>query len=109
MEKANSARDAAAKAVRMAWSQVRPPIKTEATVAGTPFDLDHLSISSRDRAAIPAVVYEKFGPRGDNIAKEGIGPDRLWLHIGPLWPADRPRLGALRKAMSAWSVTTPDS
>lgn len=92
-EKAKTSRDGAAKAVRFAWSHILFPIKTETTTAGAAFDQDHLSIASKDRAAIPAAVYEKAGPRGDGIAKERLGPDALALHLKPLWPQDRPHLG----------------
>ena len=90
-EKAKTSRDGAAKAVRLAWSHILFSVK--AASAGTAFDLEHLSISSKDRAAIPAAVYEKAGPRGDGIAKERLGPDALALHLNPLWPEDRPHLG----------------
>jgi hypothetical protein len=76
--------------VRLAWSHSLFPVKTEATTAGSAFDLDHLSIASKDRAAIPAGVYEKA--KNDGIAKERLGPDALWLHLKPLWPEDRPHL-----------------
>ena len=89
-EKAKTSRDGAAKAVRLAWSHILFPVK--AAAAGTAFDLEHLSITSKDRAAIPVAVYEKAGPRGDGIAKERLGPDALALHLKPLWPADRPHL-----------------
>ncbi|WP_202913508.1 DUF499 domain-containing protein [Acuticoccus sediminis] len=92
-EKAKTSRDGAAKAVRFAWSHILFPVKTEATTAGAAFDLDHLSIASKDRAAIPSAVYEKAGPRGDAIAKERLGPDALALHLKPLWPEEKPHLG----------------
>ena len=77
-DKAKTSREGAAKAVRLAWSHILFPIKTEATLAGSAFDLDHLSISSKDRAAIPLAVYEKA--KNDGIAKEKLGPEALWLH-----------------------------
>ena len=90
-DKAKTSKDGAAKAVRLAWSHILFPVKTEATIAGSPFDLDHLSIASKDRAAIPVGVYEKA--KNDGIAKEKLGPDALWLHLKPLWPEGRPHLG----------------
>lgn len=90
-EKAKGNREGAAKAVRLAWSHILFPVK--AATAGVAFDLDHLSIASKDRAAIPTAVYEKAGPRGDGIAKERLGADALALHLKPLWPDDRPHLG----------------
>jgi hypothetical protein len=90
-DKAKTSRDGAAKAVRLAWSHILFPVKTEATTAGSPFDLDHLSIASKDRSAIPAGVCEKA--KNDGIAKDRLGPDALWLHLKPLWPDDRSHLG----------------
>jgi hypothetical protein len=89
-EKAKASHDGAQKAVRLAWSHVLFPVKTEVTTAGTPFDLEHISISAKDRAAIPVAVYEKI--KNDGIAKEKLGPDALWLHLQPLWPDDKPHL-----------------
>jgi len=64
-EKAKGNREGAAKAVRLAWSHILFPVK--AAAPGVAFDLDQLSIATKDRAAIPAAVYEKAGPRGDGI------------------------------------------
>ena len=89
-DKAKTSRDGAQKAVRLAWSHVLFPLKTEITTAGTPFDLEHISISAKDRAAIPEAVYEKV--KNDGIAKEKLGPDALWLHLQPLWADDKPHL-----------------
>jgi uncharacterized protein len=89
-DKAKTSRDGAAKAVRLAWSHILFPIKTDATAAGSAFDLDHLSLSAKDRAAIPQAVYEKA--EADGIAKRKLGPDALWLHLKPLWPNDKPHL-----------------
>ena len=89
-EKARTSRDGAQKAVRNAWSHILYPVKTDTTMAGTAFDLDHLSVSSKDRAAIPLGAYDKA--RSDGIAKEKLGPDALWLHLNPLWPEDKPHL-----------------
>lgn len=91
-DKAKTSRDGAVRAVRTAWSQVLVPVKTDATPAGSPFELERLSISSKERPAIPAAVYEKVGPKGDNVAKERLGPEMLWHHLDPLWPKDQPHL-----------------
>lgn len=91
-EKAKGAREGATKAVRLAWSHILFPIKTEATEAGRAFDLDQLTLASKDRAAIPMAVYDKVGPKGDNVAKEKLGPDTLWLNLKPLWPEERSHL-----------------
>ena len=37
---------------------------TDGTEPGRAFDLDQLTIASKDRAAIPAAVYDKIGSRG---------------------------------------------
>jgi len=89
-DKAKTGREGAAQAVRLAWSHVLFPVKTENTAAGSAFDLEHLSISSKDRTAIPAAVYDKA--KGDGIVREKLGPEALWLHLKPLWPEDRPHL-----------------
>jgi hypothetical protein len=65
-------------------------VKTEGTAAGSAFDLDRLSISSKDRSTIPAAVYDKA--KGDGIIREKLGPDALGLHLEPLWPEDKPHL-----------------
>jgi len=90
-EKAKTSREGAAKVVRLAWCHIVFPIKTENTTVGLAFDLDHLSIASKDRAAIPVAIYEKA--KNDGIAKERLGPDALWLHLKSLWPEDKPHLG----------------
>ena len=78
--------------MRLAWSHILFPIKTAATEAGKAFDLDQLTLASKDRVAIPAAVYDKIGPKGDNVAKEKLGPDTFWLNLKPLWPDDQPHL-----------------
>lgn len=87
-DKAKTHGDGARRAVRSAWSHIFYPVKSE--TAGKPFDLEHTLISSRDRAAIPAVVYEKA--KGDGIALEKLGTERLWLALKPIWPEDRAHL-----------------
>jgi len=89
-DKAKTSRDGAQRAVRNAWSHILYPVKTDTTEAGKPFDLDHLSLTAKDKGAIPAGVYEKA--RGDGVVMEKLGPDTLWLKIQPLWPEDRPHL-----------------
>lgn len=91
-EKAKASRDGAAKAVRLAWCHVLWGVKTEDTPAGQAFHLEQANISSRDRAAIPAAVYEKVGPRGESLVKEKLGPDGFWRNIEPLWLPDQPYL-----------------
>jgi uncharacterized protein len=89
-DKAKTSQDGAQKAVRNAWSHILFPIKTENTEAGKAFELDHLSVTSKDRAPIPTGVYDKA--RSDGLIKEKLGPDALWLHLKPLWPDDKPHL-----------------
>jgi hypothetical protein len=84
-EKAKTNQEAARKAVRAAWSHIFYPVKSDA--AGKPFDLEHSLISARERAAIPAVVYDKV--KVDGIALEKLGAERLWHALEPLWPEDR--------------------
>ncbi|WOS64267.1 DUF499 domain-containing protein [Sinorhizobium fredii] len=87
-DKAKTNREAALKAVRAAWSHILYPAKSE--TPGKPFDLEHSLISSRDRAAIPVVVYDKS--KADGIALEKLGTERLWHALKPIWPEDRPHL-----------------
>lgn len=87
-EKARTNREAAVKAVRAAWSHIIYPEKSE--TAGKPFELEHSLLSSRDRAAIPAVVYDKI--KADGIILEKLGADSLALQLKPIWPADRAHL-----------------
>ncbi len=87
-DKAKTNRESALKAIRAAWSHILYPVKSE--TAGKPFDLEHSLISSRDRAAIPVVVYDKA--KADGIALEKLGTERLWLALKPIWPIDRPHL-----------------
>ena len=89
-ETARTSSDGARRAVRNAWSHILYPIKTEATEAGKAFDLDHLSLSAKDKGAIPVGVYDKA--RADGATTDRIGPDTLWLKIKPLWPEDRQHL-----------------
>jgi hypothetical protein len=89
-EKAKSGRDGAVKAVRGAWNHILFPEKPEGTEAGTPFVLDHLPLTSKDRAGVPTAVYEKAS--GDGIAKEKLGGEAIWLHLKPLWPEEKPHL-----------------
>jgi uncharacterized protein len=89
-EKARNSRDGAVRAVRTAWSHVLFPV--ESTEPGKPFDLDHLSITARERSEVPAAVYEKASAKGDGIIKEALGGETLATRLAELWPADRPHL-----------------
>lgn len=81
-DKAKSTRESAQKAVRGAWSHIFYPVKSDE--AGTPFVLEHNFISTRERPAIPAVVYDKA--KADGIILEKLGPERLWHALKPIWP-----------------------
>ena len=87
-DKAKAQGDGARRAVRAAWSHIFYPIKSD--VAGKAFDLEHSLISARDRPPVPATVYDKI--KGDGIALERLGGERLWLALQPIWPAERPHL-----------------
>jgi hypothetical protein len=87
-DKAKTNKDAAQKAIRTAWSHILYPVKSE--TAGKPFDLEHDPITARERAAVPAVVYDKA--KADGIALEKLGTERLWLALRPMWPDDRQHL-----------------
>lgn len=89
-DKARTSRDGAVKAVRGAWSHILFPIKTDGTETGRAFDLDHLSLTAKDRVSIPAAVYDKA--KSDGIISEKLGADALWLHLNPVWPAETPHL-----------------
>jgi hypothetical protein len=87
-EKAKTHLEGARRAVRATWSHIFYPVKSE--TPGKPFDLEHVLISARERAAVPVVVYEKA--RADGIVLEKLGTERLWLALEPIWAADRPHL-----------------
>ena len=89
-DKVKTGRDGAQKAVRLAWSHVLYPEKDAGTMAGSPFDLQHFAIVSKDRAAIPTAVYDKA--KSDGIAKERLGAEALALQLKPLWRGERPHL-----------------
>ena len=100
-DKARNSRDGAVKAVRGAWSHILFPIKTDGTEAGRAFDLDHLSLTAKDRAGVPAAVYDKA--KSDGIIGEKLGADALWLHLKPLWAEDRPHLAVAE--IAEWFAT----
>jgi hypothetical protein len=89
-DKAKNSREGATRAVRIAWSHVLFPV--ESAEPGKPFDLDHLALTTRERAGIPAAVYEKASVRGDGIVKEALGGETLATRLAELWPTDRPNL-----------------
>jgi uncharacterized protein len=86
--------EGAARSVRAAWSHVLFPV--ESTEAGKPFDLDHLALTARDRASVPAAVYDKASAKGDGIIKETLGGETLSTRLTELWPADRPHFAGGR-------------
>jgi hypothetical protein len=87
-DKARKNRDAAGKAIRAAWSHILYPVQSDK--AGTPFELEHISVTSRENASVPACVYEKI--KADGVAKEKLGTETLWLNLKPIWADDRPHL-----------------
>jgi hypothetical protein len=87
-DKAKSHRESAHKAVRGAWSHIFYPIKSDA--AGTPFNLEHNFISTRERPAVPAMVYDKA--KADGIILEKLGSERLWHALKPIWLEDTAHL-----------------
>lgn len=87
-EKARSKRDGAVRAVRLAWNHILYPVKSE--TAGKPFDLDQVTMASKDRTAIPTAVYEKI--KSDSVIKDKLGPESLWVALKPLWPEGAPHL-----------------
>lgn len=87
-DKAKTSRESAQKAIRAAWSHILHPVKSD--TPGKPFELEHNQVSSRDRPAIPAMLYDKA--KADGVALEKLGTERLWLALKPIWPEDRPHL-----------------
>jgi hypothetical protein len=71
-DKARNSREGAVQAIRAAWSHILFPVKTEGTKAGRAFDLDHLSLTARDRSSVPVAVYDKA--RGDGISRPMKAP-----------------------------------
>jgi hypothetical protein len=91
-DSARTSNEGAMRAVRNAWNHILFPVKTDATEAGKAFELEHLTLSAKDKGAIPAGVYEKA--RADGVVLEKLGPDTLWLKLRPLWAEDRPHTGS---------------
>ena len=89
-EKARNNKEGARRAIRAAWSHVLYAVKTPDTEPGKAFDLEHLGLSAKDRNAIPAGVYDKA--KADDIVKERLGAESLWLKLKDLWPAETPHL-----------------
>ncbi|HKM71069.1 MAG TPA: hypothetical protein VJX94_13625 [Stellaceae bacterium] len=102
-DKAKNTREGAVRAVRVAWSHVLFPV--ESTEPGKPFDLDHPALTARERAGVPAAVYEKASAKGDGIVKEALGGETLATRLAELWPADRPHLPVAE--IAEWFVYLP--
>jgi uncharacterized protein len=100
-DKNKNSREGAVRAVRTAWNHVLFPI--ESTEAGKPFDLDHLSITARERSSVPAAVYEKASAKGDGIVKATLGGETLAACLAELWSADRPHLAVAE--IADWFAT----
>ena len=91
-EKARNNKEGARRAIRAAWSHVLYAVKTPDTELGKAFDLEHLGLSAKDRNAIPAGVYDKA--KADDIVKERLGAESLWLKLKDLWPTETPHLAS---------------
>jgi hypothetical protein len=89
-EKARNNREGARRAVRSAWSHILYAEKSDATTPGKASDLEHLGLATKDRSAIPVGVYDK--DKGDDIVKEKLGSETMWLKLKDLWPAESPHL-----------------
>jgi hypothetical protein len=88
-DKARTAMAGAEKAVRAAWSRILYPVKTDATPAGEPFELEALTLNGKN-SAIQVVAWEKV--KADSLIKEKLGPDSFWHLLKPLWPDEKPHL-----------------
>lgn len=95
-EKAKAASDGALKAVRVAWVHVFVPRKDDGTAAGTPFEIEQLTTSARDRVAIPVSVYDKL--EADGEIRSALGPETFSTRMKELWPEDRNHL-AIQEVM----------
>jgi hypothetical protein len=100
-DKARNSREGAVRAVRAAWSHVLFPV--ESSEPGKPFDLDHLALTARERAGVPAAVYDKASAKGDGIIKEALGGETMATRLAELWPAERPHL--LVAEIAEWFAT----
>lgn len=89
-DKAKNSREGATRAIRAAWNHVLFPV--ESSEAGKPFELDHLTLTARDRSGIPAAVYDKTSAKGDGIIKEALGGETFATRLAELWPAEQPHL-----------------
>jgi hypothetical protein len=81
-EKTRNHRSGAETAVRVAWSHILFPVKTDSTAAGSAFDLDHLSVMVRDRAPrsrLPSTTRAKSDgamlSSGSNLRPLPLGGD----------------------------------
>ncbi len=74
--------------MRAAYSHILYPIQSDK--AGTPFELEHISVAPRENASVPTCVYEKI--KADGVAKEKLGTETLWLSLKPIWADDRAHL-----------------
>lgn len=100
-KKAKAGNDGAQMSVRMAWNHVLYPHKTEDTPKGAAFHLDRLSVTAKDRIAVPQAVYDKA--KADGIARDKLGSETLSKELLRLWPDDRPHLAV--SEVSKWFAT----
>lgn len=91
-EKARTSREAAERAIRMAWTHILYAEKDETVLDGKPFEIGQATLLSRERPSITASVYEKVSPRGDGLVKDTLGPRMLMGKLSALWPSDKPHI-----------------
>jgi hypothetical protein len=91
-ETAKTNRQRAVAMIRAAWTHGLYPFKTDATAAGSGFELEHLLVTPKEGVALPVAVYDKASVKGDAIIKETLGAQTLWKELKPLWGEDRPHL-----------------
>ena len=94
-DKAKTGRQGALQAMRAAWAHGLFPVKAEGDPGGVPFALEHVTIRAGDKP-LPQAAYEKF--ERDGTIMRALGPDSLWLHLAPLWPAEADHLSAAQVA-----------
>lgn len=95
-EKLRSFTESTKRSVRTAWSHVLYPLKSDAAVNGSAFDLAYLPVTARDRASIAAATYDKC--RADGVILEKFGAESFSRYLDPLWPDDEPHLPLKRIA-----------
>jgi hypothetical protein len=70
-------------------------VKTDATPAGEPFELEAMTLNGKN-GAVQVVAWEKV--KADSLVKEKLGPDSFWHLLKPLWPDEKPHLSVAEVA-----------